>query len=297
VYFLHALRRPSCYVPAVDHATVRKILEKVISSPASINLPEFDEAIRWVERRGTTRQLDRGTDRDVYSTQFEAAAVEMRVLRQLLAHGWFSATAESAHRVLTLLGREISLPGMDRREVSPRSPESREISPRGPEGRREVSPRSPESREISPRGPEGRREVSPRSPESREISPRGPEGRREVSPRSPESREIPPRGPEGRREVSPRSPESREISPRGPEGRREISPRNPENREISPRGMETSIGTKRPEGGRTNLRQATPRGEPIPKLFLRFVISFTGLLLFAASLALVAWWVMSPPPP
>ena len=203
MYFRHALRRPSCYVPAVDHATVRKILEKVISSPASINLPEFDEAIRWVERRGTTRQLDRGTDRDVYSTQFEAAAVEMRVLRQLLAHGWFSATAESAHRVLTLLGREISLPGMDRRE----------------------------------------------------------------------------------------------ISPRGPEGRREVFPRSPESREISPRGMETSIETKRPEGGRTNLRQATARREPIPKLFFRFVISFTGLLLFAASLALLAWWVMTPPPP
>jgi hypothetical protein len=49
----------------VDHATVRNMLEKVISSPANINLPEFDEAIRWVERRGTIRQLDRGTDRDV----------------------------------------------------------------------------------------------------------------------------------------------------------------------------------------------------------------------------------------
>ena len=275
MYFLHALRRPSCYVPAVDHATVRKILEKVTSSPASINLPEFDEAIRWVERRGTTRQLDRGTDRDVYSSQFEAAAVEMRVLRQLLAHGWFSATAESAHRVLTLLGREISLPGMDRREIFPRSPESREISPRGAESRREIFPRGPESREISPRGLESR-EVFPRSPESREISPRGLE-----------TREIFPRGPESRRE----------ISPRGPETRREISPRSPESREISPRGTETSIGTNRSEGGRTSLRQTTPRREPILKLFFRFVISFTGLLLFAASLALVAWWVMTPPPP
>ena len=213
MYFLHALRRPSCYVPAVDHATVRKILEKVISSPASINLPEFDEAIRWVERRGSTRQLDRGTDRDVYSSQFEAAAVEMRVLRQLLAHGWFSATAESAHRVLTLLGREISLPGMDRREISPRGLETREIFPRGPESRREISPRSPESREISPRG------------------------------------------------------------------------------------TETSIGTNRSEGVRTNRRQTTPRREPILKLFFSFVISFAKLLLFAASLALVAWWVMTPPPP
>jgi hypothetical protein len=285
VYFLHALRRPSCYVPAVDHATVRKILEKVTSSPASINLPEFDEAIRWVERRGSTRQLDRGTDRDVYSSQFEAAAVEMRVLRQLLAHGWFSATAESAHRVLTLLGREISLPGMDRREIFPRSPESREISPRGAESRREIFPRGPESREISPRGAESRREIFPRGPESREISPRGLESR-EVFPRSPESREI-----------SPRGLETREIFPRGPESRREISPRSPESREISPRGTETSIGTNRSEGGRTSLRQTTPRREPILKLFFRFVISFTGLLLFAASLALVAWWVMTPPPP
>jgi hypothetical protein len=221
----------------VDHATVRKILEKVISSPASINLPEFDEAIRWVERRGTTRQLDRGTDRDVYSTQFEAAAVEMRVLRQLLAHGWFSATAESAHRVLTLLGREISLPGMDRRKIPPRGLGS--------------------PREISPRGPEGPREIPPRGLGSpREISPRGLE----------RPREIPPRGLESRRE-------------------------------ISPRGMETSTGTNRSEGGRTNLRQTTPRREPILKLFFRFVISFIGLLLFAASLALVAWWVMNPPPP
>jgi hypothetical protein len=210
----------------VDHATVRIILEKVISAPASVNLPEFDEAIRWVERRGTTRQLDRGTDRDVYSSQFEAAAAEMRVLRQLLAHGWFSATAESAHRVLTLLGREISLPGMDPREISPRGLESR--------------------REISPHGPESRREISPRGPESH-----------------------------------------REISPPGIEVRREISPR----------GMETSIATNRSEGGRTNLRQTTPRREPILKLFFRFVISFIGLLLFAASLALVAWWVMTPPPP
>jgi hypothetical protein len=246
----------------VDHATVRKILEKVISSPASINLPEFDEAIRWVERRGTTRQLDRGTDRDVYSSQFEAAAVEMRVLRQLLAHGWFSTTAESANRLLTLLGREISLPGMDRREISPRGPGGREISPRGLE-----------SREISPRGPRGR-EISPPGMDRREISPPGMD-RREISPRGLESREI-----------SPRGLESREISSRGIESRREISPR----------GMETSIGTNRSEGVRTNRRQTTPRREPILKLFFSFVISFAKLLLFAASLALVAWWVMTPPP-
>ena len=168
VYFLYALRRPSCYVPAVDHATVRKILEKVISSPASINLPEFDEAIRWVERRGTTRQLDRGTDRDVYSSQFEAAAVEMRVLRQLLAHGWFAGTAESAQSVLRLLGLESSLPDMESSGETP--------------------------------------------------------------------------------------------------------------------GMESSTGTSR-ERGRENLWLATPRREPILKLFFSYAISIVGLLLFAAFLA------------
>ena len=147
MYFLHTLRGPSCYVPAVDHATVRKILEKVISSPASINLPEFDEAIRWVERRGTTRQLDRGTDRDVYSSQFEAAAVEMRVLRQLLAHGWFAGTVKSAHRVLTLLGREISLPGVENgREISLRGMESIAATSqweRGGNNRRQTMARRP----------------------------------------------------------------------------------------------------------------------------------------------------------
>jgi hypothetical protein len=104
---------------AVDHTKVRIILEKVISSPANVILPEFDEAIRWVESLGTIRQLDRGTDRDVYSSQFEAAAVEMRVLRQLLAHGWFAGTTDSALRVLRLLGREVSLPRMESsREIS-----------------------------------------------------------------------------------------------------------------------------------------------------------------------------------
>ena len=169
MYFLHALRRPSCYVPAVDHATVRKILEKVTSSPASINLPEFDEAIRWVERRGSTRQLDRGTDRDVYSSQFEAAAVEMRVLRQLLAHGWFAGTAESAQSVLRLLGLESSLPDMESSGEAP--------------------------------------------------------------------------------------------------------------------GMEGSIGTNQWERGREDLWRATPRREPILKLFFSYAISIVGLLLCAAFLA------------
>ena len=106
-------------VSGMDYGTVRIILEKATSSPANVELPELDEAIRWVEERATIRRLDRGTDRDVYSSQFEAAAVEMRVLRQLLAHGWFAGTVKSADRVLTLLGREISLPGVENsRQVS-----------------------------------------------------------------------------------------------------------------------------------------------------------------------------------
>jgi hypothetical protein len=46
----------------MNHETVRIILEKVISSPANVNLAGFDEAIRWVEGRGTNEQLDMGTD-------------------------------------------------------------------------------------------------------------------------------------------------------------------------------------------------------------------------------------------
>jgi hypothetical protein len=102
----------------MNHGTVRIILEKVISSPANVNLADFDEAIRW-EGRGTIRQLDRGTDRGLYSSQFRAAAVEMRVLRRLLARCWFRGTTESAQRVLRLLGREISLNRLERsREIS-----------------------------------------------------------------------------------------------------------------------------------------------------------------------------------
>ena len=93
----------------MNHGTVRIILEKVISSPANVNLPDFDEAIRWVDGRGTIRQLDRGTDGGVYSAQCVAAAVEMRVLRQLLSRGWFNGTTESAQHVLILLGSKISL--------------------------------------------------------------------------------------------------------------------------------------------------------------------------------------------
>ena len=75
---------PLCYVPAMNQGTVRIILENVISSPANVNLLDFDEAIRWVEGRDTIRQLNKGTDGRVYRSQFETAAIEMRVLRRLL---------------------------------------------------------------------------------------------------------------------------------------------------------------------------------------------------------------------
>ena len=76
---------------------------KGISSPAEVELTELDEAIRWVEDRGTVRRLDRGADRDVYSQQFDAAAVEMRVLRRQLNSGQYTGATASAQRVLTLL--------------------------------------------------------------------------------------------------------------------------------------------------------------------------------------------------
>jgi hypothetical protein len=165
----------------MDHTTVRIILEKVISSPANVNLAEFDEAIQWVENRDAIRQLDRGTDCDVYCSQFEAAAVEMRVLRRLLARGWFNGATESAQRLLRSLGREISLSGTP-------------------------------------------------------------------------SPALPP-------------------------------------------VIESSAGTKRWEGGRTNLRQTTPHTKAIIKPLFRYVISVLGLLLFAGFLALIAWWFITTPPP
>jgi hypothetical protein len=88
----------------MNYGTVRIILEKVISSPAEVELPELDEAIRWVEDRGSVRRLDRGADANVYSSQFEVAAAEMRKLRRLLAHSEFIGATESAQRVLTLIG-------------------------------------------------------------------------------------------------------------------------------------------------------------------------------------------------
>jgi hypothetical protein len=81
----------------MDHAKVRIILETVISSPVKVNLAEFDESIQWVGDRGTTRQLDRGAHRNGHSSQIETAAVEMRVLRRVLARGWSAGTEESAN--------------------------------------------------------------------------------------------------------------------------------------------------------------------------------------------------------
>ena len=88
---------------AMDYGAVKIILEKAISSPAELELPELDEAIRWVEDKGTVRRLDRGADQNVYSSQFEAAAVEMRVLRRQLGGGQYASATASAQRVLTLL--------------------------------------------------------------------------------------------------------------------------------------------------------------------------------------------------
>jgi hypothetical protein len=102
---------------AMNYGAVKIILEKAISSPAEVELTELDEAIRWVEDRGTVRRLDRGADRDLYSSQFDAAAVEMRVLRRQLTSGEYAGATASAQRVLTLLGSwesYYSLPGGER---------------------------------------------------------------------------------------------------------------------------------------------------------------------------------------
>ena len=48
----------------MNYGAVKIILEKAISSPAEVELTELDEAIRWVEDKGTVRRLDRGADRD-----------------------------------------------------------------------------------------------------------------------------------------------------------------------------------------------------------------------------------------
>lgn len=88
----------------MNYGEVKIILEKAISSPAEVDLAELDEAVRWVEDKGTIRRLDRGADRDLYSSQFDAAAVEMRVLRRQLSSGEYAGATASAKRVLTLLG-------------------------------------------------------------------------------------------------------------------------------------------------------------------------------------------------
>jgi hypothetical protein len=88
----------------MDYGIVRVILNRAISSPSEVDLPALDEAIRWVEDRGTIRRLESGASGNAYSSQFEAAAVEMRVLRRLLAHSEFIGATTSAQRVLKLLG-------------------------------------------------------------------------------------------------------------------------------------------------------------------------------------------------
>ena len=87
----------------MDYGTVRVIVNGAISSPAEVDLSALDEAIRWVQDRGSVRRLDRGADANVYSSQFEAAAAEMRVLRRQVTSGQYAAAATSAQRVLTLL--------------------------------------------------------------------------------------------------------------------------------------------------------------------------------------------------
>jgi hypothetical protein len=87
----------------MTYGAVRIVLEKAVSSPAEVELPELDEAIRWVEDKGTVKRLDRGAAQNVYSSQFEAAAAEMRVLRRQIAGGQYAGATASAQRVLTLL--------------------------------------------------------------------------------------------------------------------------------------------------------------------------------------------------
>ncbi len=101
--FIPCAESPLVLCSGMGYGTVRTILEKAISSPAEVDLPELDDAIQWVEDRGTIRRLDRGTDRNVYSPQFDGAAVEMRVLRRLLAKSQLGDATTSAQRVLTLL--------------------------------------------------------------------------------------------------------------------------------------------------------------------------------------------------
>ena len=104
---------PLMLCSAMDYGVVRTILKRAISSPTEVELPELDEAVRCMEGGGRILQLDRGTDRGVYSSQFEAAA-KMRVLRRLLAHREFISATESAQRVLKLLGHVRTTLRLDR---------------------------------------------------------------------------------------------------------------------------------------------------------------------------------------
>ena len=99
---------------AMDYGMVRTILKGAISSPAEVHLPTLDEAIQLVEDKGTTRRLDKGADPNASSLQCEAAALEMRVLRRLLAHREFISATESAQRVLKLLGHVRTALRLDR---------------------------------------------------------------------------------------------------------------------------------------------------------------------------------------
>jgi hypothetical protein len=98
----------------MDYGMVRTILKGAVSSPAEVDLPTLDQAIRWVEDGGTIRRLDSGADQNAYSSQCEDAAVEMRVLRRLLAHREFISATESAQRVLKLLGHVRATLRLDR---------------------------------------------------------------------------------------------------------------------------------------------------------------------------------------
>ena len=63
----------------------------------------------WKDR-GTIRRLDRGADQNVYSSQFEVAAVEMRVLRRQLISSQYGGATASAKRALMLLAVEFTSP-------------------------------------------------------------------------------------------------------------------------------------------------------------------------------------------
>jgi hypothetical protein len=93
--FIPGAESPLMLCSAMDYGMVRTILSGAVSSPAEVDLPTLDQAIRWVE-------------------QCEDAAVEMHVLRRLLAHREFISATESAQRVLKLLGHVRTTLRLDR---------------------------------------------------------------------------------------------------------------------------------------------------------------------------------------